>query len=219
MNLVSAHLSPPWLWLLWGVAALLLALVLRRAAWGMLRDSRNLNIFLGATVAVLALWQIKTGIKPGLALHMLGATTLTLMFRPLFALLAFALVVLALGLWSGDYQAIPANWLLMGAVPVMVSWGIYRLVDGKLTNHFFVYIFLNAFLGGALAILAVGFSSTALAALSGLYSLEYLMEDYLPFYLLLAWAEAFATGMLVTIMVVWRPEWVATFDDARYLNR
>ncbi len=219
MNLVSSHLPAPWLWLFWGLAALLLGLVLRRASWAMLRDARNLNVFLAATVVALGLWQIKTGIKPGLALHMLGATTLTLMFRPLFALLAFALVTLILGAWNGDYSAIAANWLLMGALPVGVSWAIYRLVDGKLTNHFFVYIFLNAFLGAAVAILAVGLSATAIAALAGLYPLPYLLEDYLPFYLLLAWAEAFATGMLLTIMVVWRPEWVATFDDRRYLNR
>jgi uncharacterized membrane protein len=40
----------------------------------------------------------------------------------------------------------------------------------------------------------------------------------LPFYFLMDWAEAFATGMMVTLMVVYRPEWVATFDDARYLG-
>ncbi|UCE30050.1 MAG: energy-coupling factor ABC transporter permease [Burkholderiales bacterium] len=27
------------------------------------------------------------------------------------------------------------------------------------------------------------------------------------------------TGMLVTVFVVYRPQWVATFDDARYLRR
>ena len=37
--------------------------------------------------------------------------------------------------------------------------------------------------------------------------------------MLLAWGEAFATGMLVTLMVVYKPEWVSTFDDARYLGR
>jgi uncharacterized membrane protein len=33
----------------------------------------------------------------------------------------------------------------------------------------------------------------------------------------MAWSEAFATGMLITLMVVYRPAWVATFDDRRYL--
>ena len=217
MNLVSANIPAAWLWALWGLAALLGFMLARRANWSMLGDRANLNVFLAATVAVLGLWLIKTGIKPGLNFHLLGATVLTLMFRPLFALLAVALITAAITLWHGEYAAFAANWLIMGALPVAVSWGLYRLVERKLPNHLFIYVFLNGFFGGALAVVAVGLASTAFAALSGAYPLDYLLEDYLPFYLLMAWSEAFATGMLITILVVYRPQWVATFDDRRYL--
>lgn len=217
MNLVSANIPAAWVGILWVLALALAALVLRGANWRMLRDSANLNVFLAATVAVLGLWLIKTGVKPGLNFHLLGATALTLMFRPLFALLSIALITAAISLWHGQYAAFPANWLIMGALPVGVSWVLFRLIDGKLPNHLFIYVFLNAFFGSALAILAVGGVSTAFAALAGAYPLDYLLEDYLPYYLLIAWSEAFATGMLVTLMVVYKPEWVATFDDRRYL--
>jgi uncharacterized membrane protein len=33
----------------------------------------------------------------------------------------------------------------------------------------------------------------------------------------MGFGEAFLTGMLVTILVVYRRDWVATFDDARWL--
>jgi uncharacterized membrane protein len=65
--------------------------------------------------------------------------------------------------------------------------------------------------------MAVGLVSTGFAALAGAYPLGYLLDEYLPYYLLMAWSEAFATGMLITVMVVYKPEWVATFDDHRYL--
>jgi uncharacterized membrane protein len=52
----------------------------------------------------------------------------------------------------------------------------------------------------------------------GLYSADHLLKEYLPVYLLMAWGEAFLTGMLVTLMVVWKPAWVATFSDERYLS-
>ncbi len=217
MNLVSANIPATWIGALWILALGLGALVLRRTNWRMLRDSANLNVFLAATVAVLGLWLIKTGVKPGLNFHLLGATALTLMFRPLFALLAIALITAAISIWHGQYAAFAANWLIMGAVPVGVSWALFRLIDGRLPNHLFIYVFLNAFFGSALAILAVGGVSTAFAALAGAYPLDYLLEDYLPYYLLIAWSEAFATGMLLTLMVVYKPEWVATFDDRRYL--
>jgi len=217
MNLVSANIPAAWLWILWSLSVLLGVLIARRAGWSMLKDAANLNVFLAASVAVLGLWLIKTGVKPGLNFHLLGATALTLMFRPLFALLAIALITAAVTFWHGEYAAFPANWLIMGAVPVGVSWALFRPIDRKLPNHLFIYVFLNAFFGAALAVTAVGLTSTAFASLAGAYPLAYLLEEYLPYYLLMAWAEAFATGMLITVMVVYKPEWVATFDDRRYL--
>lgn len=219
MNLISAHIPAVWLWGFWFAALVLAGVVARQTAWGMLSRRGNLNVFLGATVVVLALWLIKAGVKPGLNFHLLGATALTLMFRPLFALLSMGLIALAMAVWQGEYQAFAANWLIMGALPVGVSWGIYRLVDGRLTHHLFVYIFLNAFFGAAITMLVLGGVSTAFLAVSGTYSLDYLLAEYAPFFLLVAWGEAFATGMMLTVMVVWKPEWVATFDDRRYLDR
>jgi uncharacterized membrane protein len=217
MNLIADNFPPHWLWGLWLLVAMLGLLIARRARWRMLGDATNLNIFLAATVAVLGLWLIKTGIKPGLNFHLIGATALTLMFRPLFALFSIGLITAAISLWQGEYAAFSVNWLIMGVVPVAVSWGIYTLTDRKLPNHLFIYIFLNAFFGSALAIIAVGLASTIFVALSGAYPVNYLLENYLPFFLLISFSEAFITGMLITMMVIYKPEWVATFDDKRYL--
>ncbi|MCS6786555.1 MAG: energy-coupling factor ABC transporter permease [Thiobacillaceae bacterium] len=219
MNLISDHLPPVFALALWFALAAGAWWHVRTCRWRMLRDRDNLNVFLGATVAVLALWLIRTGIKPGLSFHLLGATVLTLMFRPAFALLALALVTAALAVWDGQYLAYPANLLVTGVVPVAVSWAIYRLADRRLPNHLFIYIFVNAFFGAAIAIGAVGLASTGLAAVLGVYGLDYLMREYLPYYLLMAWSEAFVTGMVMTLLVVYRPQWVATFDDRRYLQR
>lgn len=218
MNLVSSHIPAGWSVALWLLVAVLFLLMYRRAAWPMLKTPANLNVFLGAAVALLGLWLINAGVRPGLSFHLLGATALTLMFRPWFAILALALVIAGLTAHNGQFNAYPANLLLMGVLPVMVSWAIYRLVDSRLPNHMFVYIFLNCFFGGGIAIATVGIASTLSAAALGAYTLDYLLDNYLPFYLLMAWAEAFATGMIMTLLVVYRPEWVATFDDQRYLH-
>jgi uncharacterized membrane protein len=34
----------------------------------------------------------------------------------------------------------------------------------------------------------------------------------------MGWSEAMLTGMAVSLMAVYRPAWVSTFDDARYLQ-
>jgi uncharacterized membrane protein len=217
MNLVASNFPSHWLWGLWFLASALGLLIARRARWRMLRDVSNLNILLAATVCVLGLWLIKTGIKPGLNFHLIGATALTLMFRPLFALFSLALLTAAISIWHGEYTTFAVNWLILGAVPVGVSWAIFRLVDSKLPNHLFIYIFLNGFFGAAIAAIAVGLVSTGFVALAGSYPLDYLLEEYLPYFFLIAFSEAFITGMLITMMVIYKPEWVSTFDDKRYL--
>jgi len=218
MDLVSANIPAAWSTVLWLLLALLAVLMWRKAAWTMLKSPANLNIFLGATVALLGLWLIDAGVRPGLSFHLLGATALTLMFRPWFAILSIALVIAGMTLHNGQFDAYPANLLLMGVLPVSASWAIYRLVDKRMPNHMFIYIFINCFFGAAIAIALVGVASTLFNAASGVYRLDYLLDNYLPFYMLMAWAEAFATGMIMTLLVVYRPEWVSTFDDKRYLQ-
>jgi uncharacterized membrane protein len=65
---------------------------------------------------------------------------------------------------------------------------------------------------------ATGLTASGLLIATGAYPFEYLRSDYLPWYLLMSWAEAFSTGAALTLLVVYRPQWVSTFDDARYIT-
>ena len=187
--------------------------------WRQLAEPQRLNLFLGATVVALALWQIRTGVKPGLTFHLYGMAALTLMFgfwRATFAgvLILFANAVFGRGSWS----ALGMDALLTAALPAALSWGLFRLLDRRLPNHFFIYVLGNAFFGAALSVAAIGLATTALMALGGAYPLDYLLSHYTPYALLISWGEAFTTGMMVTVMVVYRPAWVETFDDVRYIQ-
>lgn len=219
MNLPNHLLPPLWYWPGWGLFALAFFWAVGTAPWHKLKHASRLNLWLGACVVLMAVWSIKTGIKPGLNFHLLGATAMTLMFGPALALLGLVIVLTAVTLAGmSGWQGYGWNALLMGALPVAVSYGIYWLADRKLPNHLFVYIFLNAFLGSALAMAAVGLGATLLLQLSGAYPAAYLYHDYLPYFILMAWSEAVSTGMAITVMVVYLPHWVSTFDDMRYLK-
>ncbi|MCL4470837.1 MAG: energy-coupling factor ABC transporter permease [Gammaproteobacteria bacterium] len=220
MNFPDLLLPSAWYWTGSGLLVPLLVWALRTAPWRRLKDASQLNLWLGACVVLMALWSIKTGIKPGLNFHLLGATAMTLMFGPQLAILGIIIVLTAVTLAGmSGWQGYGWNALVMGAVPIAVSYGMYWLADRKLPNHLFVYIFLNAFFGGALAMAATGLGATLLLLLSGAYPAAYLFHDYLPYFILMAWSEAVTTGMAITMMVVYTPQWVGTFDDARYLHR
>jgi uncharacterized membrane protein len=220
MNFPDNLLPPDWLWPGWGLFALAFIWAVRTAPWSRLKDTSRLNLWLGACVLLMAVWSIKTGIKPGLNFHLLGATATTLMFGPQLALIGLTIVLAAVTLAGmSGWQGFGWSALIMATLPVAVSYGIYWLADRKLPNHLFVYIFLNAFFGGALAMASAGLAGTLLLHLSGVYLAAYLYHDYLPYFILMAWSEAVTTGMAMTLMTVYQPQWVDTFDDKRYLRR
>ncbi|MFA7240118.1 MAG: energy-coupling factor ABC transporter permease [Sulfuricellaceae bacterium] len=220
MNLPGRLLPEAWYWGGHALFALVLGWALVTAPWRRLADDIQQHLWLGACVTLMVLWSIKTGIRPGLNFHLLGATAIALMFRAQLAIVAVAIVTVGITLaGNGDWHSLSLNALTMGVLPILLSCGLFRLTDKKLPNHLFVYIFVNAFFGGALAMAATGAASTLMLFLSGAYPLAYLKEHYFPYYILMGWSEAITTGMAITLMTVYRPDWLGTFDDKRYLSK
>lgn len=218
---LSASLLPDPFYLIgWLALAVLAWRWLMSGDWRSLAEPQKLNLFLGATVALLALWQIRTGIKPGLTFHFYGIAALTLMFGFWRATFAGVLILLANAVFGrGSWNALGVDALLVAALPAAVSCGVFRLLDRRLPKHFFVYVLGNGFFGAALSVAAIGLATTALMSAAGAYPLDYLLAYYTPYAtLLISWAEAFSTGMAITVMAVYRPAWLETFDDARYIQ-
>lgn len=200
------------------LAVLGLYLTLRRAPWGRLRESTQLNVVLGFAVGLMLLWSMRAGVKPGLNLHMLGAMAATLALGPWLALVALGLALSGLML-NGAIQWIdwPVNFVLMVMLPVGFAHVFLRAVERWLPAHFFIFVFVAGFAGAALTVMLQGLVASAAMIFTGAYSAGFLLTEYLPFFLLLGFSEAWISGAVITLMVVYRPEWVAAFDDRRYL--
>lgn len=219
MNLPDGLFSAEWYWVGHVLLALVLGVAVFRAPWHRLKDANQLNVWLGACVFLMGIWSIKAGVRPGLNFHMLGATVLTLMMGPYLATLGMAIVVTAITLNGGaGWESISLNVLLMGALPSWVSYAIYYNADKRLPNNYFLYIFVNAFFGAAFTMAVSGVAATTLLGLSGAYKTDYLIHQYLPYFILLGWSEAMLSGMVMSLMVAYRPQWVGTFDDERYIK-
>jgi uncharacterized membrane protein len=189
------------------------------APWWHLSDNEDTHVLLATGVALLFLWVMKAGVAPGLEFHLLGVTLATLMFGWQFAILVVGVVLLATTIHGNlNWPCFGWNGLLLVFLPVLVTWFVLRMSERHLPGNFFIYIFVAAFFGAALAMLSVGVVSTVVLWAFGAYPWQRLMEHYAVFYMLMVFPEAFLTGAMMTIFVVYRPAWVATFDDERYLR-
>lgn len=68
-------------------------------------------------------------------------------------------------------------------------------------------------------VLLTGWLLAAVLWLMQFYPWAGLLEDFASYWLLVAFSEAWLSGMLLTVMVVYRPELVAMFDAGRYIDR
>jgi uncharacterized membrane protein len=68
---------------------------------------------------------------------------------------------------------------------------------------------------------AVAMSAVVMVLLltgSELYSYSKISYEYLAYLPLIMFPEGVLNGMLATIFVVFKPLWMSTFDDAKYLR-
>lgn len=220
MNFPEGLFSEVWAFGAFVPLALVLAWCLRTAPWRRLADSGQLNVWFGTIVVLMLFWSMKAGAKPGLNLHLLGATAFTLMFGRQLAIVGLAAVMAAITFnGAAGWEAYALNVLVTAVFPCFAADVLLRIVERYLPPNFFVYIFCAAFFGAAIAVVSTGLLSTLLLWIAGVYPAELLFEDYFPYYALLGFAEAWLNGAAITLMVVYFPHWVGSFDDRRYLYK
>ena len=222
MNFPEGLFSNGWTFGAYVPMALLWLWCLRTAPWQRLADAGQLNVWLGTIVGLTLMWSMKASVRPGMNMHLLGATMFTLMFGRQLAILGLSGVLAAVTFNTADtgnigWSPFALNALMMIVVPVFIAWGILKAVERWLPAHFFVYIFVISFFGAAANTVLTGLVATLLLGVAGVYPYDMLFGDFFLSYILLAFAEAWLTGAAITLMVVYAPHWVGTFDDRRYL--
>lgn len=219
MDLISVAFPPAWQWGAFALLLPLLAWALATAPWRRFDSSESVHVWYGAIFTMCLLWSIKASVGATFTFHLLGASLASLLCGARLALLAVAVVVavatvLRDGLWANYALSV----LAMGAVPVSITMAVHRVTERYLVPNMFIYFFIVAFLGSGLAMTGSAFTASAAVALAAVQP-STSFDEYSPYVLYLAFGEATVSGMLMTLVVVYRPSWVATFDDKRYLQR
>lgn len=104
-------------------------------------------------------------------------------------------------------------WL--GLIPATLALAMGAAVRRWIGLHLFVYVLVRAFLGTAVCVFVAG----VLAQWMG-HSMPGIDDNLsLVAHWLIAWGDAFMTGMLTVLMVAFKPDWLATWSDKLYLKK
>lgn len=226
---------------MWGLLALGWGVALAFRPWKVLQHQPLQSPFLAALVILPWLWWTQKLLPSGMALHLSGVCLMVLMFGwPLAVLMVLpvatsavlieiygpqrlsraALAVPPTPPWDAAWDllltradAMAEHMVWMGLAPATVALGLGLLMRRYLPMHLFVFILGRAFFGTALAISAVG----VMGWLAGRVPPGTDVQDWVLGHWLLGFGEAFSTGMLVAIFVAFKPQWLLTYSDARYL--
>lgn len=201
-----------WLELALALPALVAALALK--PWRLLRGP-----LLTPTLAALALlpwfWLLPQQLPQGLQVQLSGASLLALMLGWPLAVPVLALVALQVwALGQHDAQTVLSQWVWLGLVPATLALGLGALLRRWLPAHPFIYTLGRGFLGTALAVFGAGL----LQELAQRWLTGVSLHDALVARWLMAWGDAFLTGMFCAIFVAFAPQWLATWSDQRYLS-
>lgn len=214
MNIPPVTLSAEGQWFGVALAVLVLAGVARHLPWYKVRgDAEAQRIFAVFVAVVILMRGLGTQAVLGVNLHFLGATVATLMFGPAFALVALAIISAAWALLGRAWLGWGWDFLCNGVLPVTTSVAVGQLML-RLPPQIFIYVLGNGFLAAVLAMAVTLFGKAALTAWLGGNAWPYFVAS-IP----MSFAEGFFTGGIMALIVAYRPQWCASFDDDKYLAR
>lgn len=165
------------------------------------------------------LWSMRVPIEPGLTFHFLGVTSLVLMFGWSLGVIGSGLVLVGVTInQHGAWELFALNALLAGVLPATLTQIILVLVRSLLPKNFFVYVLGNAFFTAGVVAVASAYLAVALLVYNEVHSWETLQQVFLPLFPLMFLPEAILNGWVMTVVVVYRPQWVGSFSDDLYLK-
>ena len=200
------------------LALLTLATALWLRPWRML-GGPLLTPFLAGLVFLPWFWMLpqmlpSSLVAGGISVQLSGACLMTMLLGwPLAVLLLSAVAGVVWVVGALPFEAWLSQWVWIGLVPATLALGLGALLRRWLPDQVFIYILGRGFLGTAVCIFLSGVMYELLYHLVGGVA----VEQALVARWLMAWGDAFLTGLFTAIFVAFKPEWLATWSDDRYL--
>ncbi len=195
-----------------------LALLVR--PWRLVQSRADLDRYLSPTLGLLVLlpwlWSLPRLHSMPLSVQLSGACLVALMLGwPLAVIAITAITAIAALIAPASPEILLRQLVWNGIVPASLALGVGVALRRWIGMNPFLYILGRGFIGTAAAIFVASVVHSLLAPAPAL-------PGALPSHVahwLMAWGDAFVTGMFAAIFVAYRPQWLATWSDRLYLDR
>lgn len=199
--------------MIYAALAFLYYLILDRQTFNLLRLPLVQQLFGAAGCMLLVLWQLKAQLPETPPIHFLGVTTLVIVLGLRLSLLLIPLPLLL---------PVPMLWLIGSgflSLDSLLIWQWFALLLAAIQSYLLLLasqkwlpkqLFVVIFVGGFFNSMLSSVSYLLLMAI-GHYWLgqhTHFASDYLLITPLLAFPEGLLNGMALTMLLVYRPEWL-----------
>lgn len=212
-------------WILSACAIFLLGVF--KSRHGVLLQPRLRNLFLSCILLLALAWNLRAQLPNSnidnfidLSFHFFGASLLVAVFG-FWSAITLLFIVALVGVFglSGDLVEATRHYVLVSVIPALFALGVIKAVHRYLPKHLFILILGNGYLAAFISTFATGLLIYALQQIFDIKSFG--ASDPLGWFLgllILSFMEGSLSGMLLAILLVYRPQWVSTYREEQYMN-
>ena len=155
----------------------------------------------------------------GLIFHFYGASLLTAMFGPAIALsILFPVAFLGVYVIQGNYEIASQHYLMVCVLPTLFAYISIQIIQRFIPKHLFVLILGNGYVAAFMSVILSGTFLLVIKLLAGdTGQLDF--EGWLLGLIIIAFMEGSLSGMLLAILLIFRPHWVSTYNEEAYMSR
>ena len=194
---------------------------------GVLLEPRLRNIFISCILLLALAWNIRAHLPNSnvdnfidLSFHFFGASLLVALFG-FWSAITLLFIVALIGVFSisGDLVEATRHYVMVSVVPALFAYGVIKAVQKFLPKHLFILILGNGYLAAFISTFLTGLLIFGLQQVFDITSFG--TSDPLGWFLgllVLSFMEGSLSGMLLAILLVYRPQWVSTYREEQYMN-
>jgi len=212
-------------WILSASAIFLLGVF--KCRHGVLMQARLRNIFISCILLLALAWNLRAHLPNSnidnlidLSFHFFGASLLVALFG-FWSAITLLFIVALVGVFgiSGDLVETSRHYVLVSVIPALIACGVMKAVQKLLPKHLFILILGNGYLAAFISTFSTGLLIFGLQQIFQISSFG--TSDPLGWFLgllVLSFMEGSLSGMLLAILLVYRPQWVSTYQEEQYMN-